>query len=216
MHNSAKHQRTTIPFLLLALTVNLRGQGKLVQVPLKRKAVAQIAQEQRMFRLFSELRDRAEVRLKHAGSSGDVLPDAQKDSAELAEVVQLWNKMMADASAHDLEVMDNIDAMQKEGIDCVDRLAVTLHDLHELFQRDIESMRQDSFRGGPANEGVAKMQVEELARENVGLKEQLATRGSGKGEGAHAARIAELEAALAQATRERDDARRAARISFSV
>ena len=187
-----------------------------MQVHLKRKAVAQIAQEQRMFRLFSELRDRAELRLKHAGSSGDVLPDAQKDSAELAEVVQLWNKMMADASAHDLEVMGNIDAMQKEGIDCVDRLAVTLHDLHELFQRDIESMRQDSFRGGPANEGVAKMQVEELARENVELKKQLATRGIGEGEGAHAARIAELEAALAQATRERDDARRAARISFSV
>ena len=69
-----------------------------------------------MFRLFSELRDRAEVRLKHAGSSGDVLPDAQKDSAELAEVVQLWNKMMADASAHDLEVMDNIDEEEEEDL----------------------------------------------------------------------------------------------------
>mmetsp|Transcript_67473 Transcript_67473/g.161380 ORF Transcript_67473/g.161380 Transcript_67473/m.161380 type:complete len:126 (-) Transcript_67473:129-506(-) len=125
--------------------------------------------------------------------------------------------MMQEEIEHEQLILDNIQKMQDDGMDYVDRLAVALHDLHSLFQRDMQAMKDtqgDTFRT-KSTSSLDNGASAELERENARLKQALAAAGKGDAV-AQAERIAALEERLMRTEQERDDARRAAKVTFSV
>jgi len=107
-----------IPGSLMTLKIKRGGQHK--KVTLKRASIKQLADQRRIFQLFTESKD---IALKHNTPNGKVMD----------QIIELWNNMTEAAYDHEEEMVRAVENMQADADSAVRMLRSRLEKLHTII-----------------------------------------------------------------------------------
>ncbi|EKX36879.1 hypothetical protein GUITHDRAFT_116901 [Guillardia theta CCMP2712] len=153
-----------VPGSLVVLT--LQRNREEFDVALARMATGELADKKKMFELFTAVKD-------HAVKSQD------RDVASIVdESITLWTNMLEADAVHDQTIVDNVQAMQLEGIIFVKKLKELLAQLRAIYVQDMKffqkplspSQLADDLKSEKGNSAL----LEKLQKENADMKEELA------------------------------------------